>query len=198
MTLQDPYGIGILQLIDKNEKTIPRGWFPMTCLLSTKRNFTRTRYVLPFILLLTAFLPATGSAGLGPLLSSGQTVYVPIYSNIYAGPRNQPVFLTATLSVRNTDPDHPIVIESVKYYGTTGQLLKEYLKKPLSLGPLGSTHVVVDEADESGGPGAKFIVSWKSDRTVNVPVIQGIMVTTRSGQGISFVTDGRVINEATR
>lgn len=170
----------------------------MTFQRSIGRRFARASRMLLPILLLTALLPAEGRPGLGPLLSTGQTVYVPIYSNIYAGPRNQPVFLTATLSVRNADPTRSIVIESVKYFGSQGQLLKDYLKSPLTLGPLGSTHMVVDESDESGGPGAKFIVIWKSGGAVNTPVIQGIMVTTRSGQGISFVTDGRVIQEASQ
>lgn len=91
-----------------------------------------------------------------------------------------------------------MVVESIKYYGSNGQLLKSHLKTPLRLGPLGSTYVVVDEYDEKGGPGAAFIVTWKADLPVNVPVIQGIMVTTRSGQGISFVTEGRVIKEDSR
>lgn len=165
---------------------------------SAARRFKKASRVLPAILLVTILSPATALTGSGPVQSVGQTVYVPIYSNIYAGPRNQPVFLTATLSVRNTEPAQPIVVESVKYYGSAGQLLRDYLKNPLTLGPLGSTHVVVDEKDESGGPGAKFIVTWKAGRVVNAPIIQGIMVTTRSGQGISFVTEGRVIKEAAR
>jgi hypothetical protein len=168
----------------------------MTTQISKERHFRRVVGLLAPILLVVGLFPGMGSTASDPPKSLGQTVYVPIYSNIYAGPRSQPVLLTATLSIRNTGQAHPIVVESIKYYDSSGQLLKDYLKTPLRLGPLGSTYVVVDEHDESGGPGAKFIVTWKSDRPVNVPVIQGIMVTTRSGQGISFSTDGHVIKEA--
>ena len=36
-------------------------------------------------------------------LSRGQTVYVPVYSHVFSGPRNIPFLLAATLSIRNTD-----------------------------------------------------------------------------------------------
>ena len=48
-------------------------------------------------------------------LSKGQTVYVPIYSHIYIGDRERPFLLAATLSIRNTDPDHQITVLSVNY-----------------------------------------------------------------------------------
>ncbi len=187
--------VNVLKILGRRAGA-PRRRSVVTVQRPEERQFGKAVRLLIPILLVMGLFPGMGSTISGPLLSKGQKVYVPIYSNIYAGPRNQPVLLTATLSVRNTEPARPIVIESVKYYGSTGQLLKDYLKTPRRLGPLASTHVVVDEKDESGGPGAAFIVIWKADRAVNVPVIQGIMVTTRSGQGISFVTNGRVIKEA--
>ena len=40
-------------------------------------------------------------------LSSGQTVYVPIYSHIYSGVKGRPFDLAATLSIRNTNLKSP-------------------------------------------------------------------------------------------
>ena len=67
-------------------------------------------------------------------LSSGQTVYVPIYSHIYSGNREHPLYLAATLSVRNTSFDTPMTILTVDYYNSDGKLLKNFLKKPEELG----------------------------------------------------------------
>ena len=57
-------------------------------------------------------MPVGGSADDIPL-STGQTVYVPIYSHIYSGLKGRPFELAATLSIRNTDPQSPITITSV-------------------------------------------------------------------------------------
>jgi hypothetical protein len=51
------------------------------------------------------------------------------------------------------------------------------------------------EVDESGGFGANFIVKWKSSKEIIPPIIKSIMIGTRSGQGISFVSQGKVITE---
>ena len=66
-------------------------------------------------------------------LSAGQTVYVPIYSHIYSGLKGRPFELAATLSIRNTDPKHPIELMSVKYFDSDGKLIKQYLDKSSEL-----------------------------------------------------------------
>jgi len=125
--------------------------------------------------------------------STGQTVYVPIYSHIYSGIKARPFDLTAILSIRNTDMNHPIAIISATYYDTEGRLQKEYLDTPLRLKPLASTRYIIKERDKAGGSGAKFIVRWKSAAKVTPPVIEAIMIGTHAGQGISFVSRGQVI-----
>ena len=47
-------------------------------------------------------------------LSSGQTVYVSIYSHIYSGVKGRPFDLAAILSIRNTNPNNSITLTSVK------------------------------------------------------------------------------------
>ncbi len=128
-------------------------------------------------------------------LSSGQTVYVPIYSHIYSGVKGRPFDLAAILSIRNTNPNNSITLRSVKYYDSDGKLLKEYLSIPLQLKALVSTRYIITEGDKTGGSGANFIVVWKSDRKLNPPIIEGVMIGTHSGQGISFVSRGQVIKE---
>ena len=143
----------------------------------------------------TMFLTFPGRAETKPDLSKGETVYVPVYSHVYHGDREQPYYLTATFSVRNIDPSQAISITSVEYFDSAGKLLKRYLEKPLELGPLSSKHYSIKESDKSGGVGASFIVKWQATKMVNEPLIQCVMVTTRGQQGISFITEGRVIKE---
>jgi hypothetical protein len=149
---------------------------------------------LPLLLcaLLTLARPATAEV-LGKWL--GQTVYVPIYSHIYADDRYRdvPFLLTATLSIRNTDPGKPFTLKSVNYYDSEGVLLKHYLDKPLAISPLGSTRFIVPESESKGGAGAKFLVEWESSSAVSEPIIESVMIGTKMQQGISFISTGRAI-----
>lgn len=128
-------------------------------------------------------------------LSKGQTVYVPAYSNVFTGPRKIPFQLATTLSIRSTDLSAAIRISSIDYYDTSGRLIRRYLDKPVALGPLASTFIHIEEKDVSGGFGANFIVRWNSERVVNAPVIECVMIGATSGQGISFVSPGQEIRE---
>ena len=122
-----------------------------------------------------------------------QTIYVPAYSHIYYGNREQPLLLAITLSIRNIDTDKEIKITLVDYYETQGRLLKKFIKKPVVLNPLGSLRYIIPESDKTGGSGANFIVKWESDRLANPPLIESVMISTQSSQGISFTSRGREI-----
>jgi len=149
------------------------------------------------VLLMVYLLTSKCRASSEIKLLKSQTVYVPIYSHIYSGDREHPFYLTATLSIRNTDPNHPITIVSVDYFDSNGKLLQGYLKNPIKLNAMISTRYVIKESDKSGGSGAKFIVKWQSNVKVNEPIIEGIMIGTKTQQGISFVSCGRAIKEQT-
>lgn len=126
----------------------------------------------------------------------GQTVYVPIYSHIYHyNSQDQVVNLSATLSVRNTDSTHSIIITSVRYYGTDGELIRQDIERPVALKPLASTSFFVAADDTSGGSGANFMVEWVAEKTVSEPVIEAVMINTSGGQGISFVSPGKVVKQ---
>jgi len=126
-------------------------------------------------------------------LSDGQTIYLPVYSHIYSGNRERPHQLAVTASIRNTDPVHSIKITAIDYHATQGKLLKKYLTKPEILQPLESLRYIIPEKDESGGSGANFIIKWESEKPVNPPMIESIMISTQSQQGISFTSRGREI-----
>ena len=82
-------------------------------------------------------------------------MYVPVYSSLYLGldVKRKMVELAATVSVRNVSQAHPIVIEWVRYYDSTGKLVRHYLENPSALPPLGSVEFVIQRADVTGGPG---------------------------------------------
>jgi hypothetical protein len=127
------------------------------------------------------------------LRSSGQTVYAPVYSHIYVGSQGQEFQLAATLSIRNTDSGKTIKVQSVGYHDSSGKLLRNLVTNPLPIGPFGSTQYFIGESDTAGGFGAFFLVKWSSETKVSEPVIEVVTAGTRSGQGISFVSSGKVV-----
>jgi len=127
-------------------------------------------------------------------LSNGQVIYVPAYSHIYIGNKEKPYLLTVTLSIRNIDLERSILITTADYYATQGKLLKKNVSTPVRLNPLESLRYVIPEDDKTGGSGANFIVEWQSDQFANPPIVETIMIGTRSQQGISFTSRGRVLH----
>jgi len=149
-----------------------------------------------FIFLLSSFCQiAFASAEFR--LSKGQTLYVPVYSSIFSAPKKIPFNLATILSIRNTDMSNPINILAVDYYDSRGKLVRKYYQKPIALAPLESTDIYIPEEDTTGGTGANFIVRWNSQKEVNAPIIESVMVGMKSGQGISFVSPSQEIKETT-
>lgn len=124
----------------------------------------------------------------------GAVLYVPVYSHIYEDGGTE-LLLEATLSIRNTDPKHAIIIESVDYYDSTGKLVRIALEAPSRLEPLASTEFLVDRKDRTGGAGANFLVSWAADENVSEPLIEAIMVGASGNRGMAFARPGRVVAE---
>jgi len=143
------------------------------------------------------FASSPDRANCGNELSDGESVYVPIYSNVYSGPKKRPFQLAALLSIRNTDLKYPITILEIDYYDNSGKLVDKYIEKEFQLAPMESTNFYIKEYDKKGGPGANFIVTWCSEKMVNHPIIQGIMLGFTSGQGLSFVCPGQIIKRHT-
>lgn len=150
---------------------------------------------LAFLLAAIAVFSLPATAGRKLSLSSGQKVYVPVYSHVYQGIKGKPYNLSALLSIRNVDVKNSITITAVKYYNDHGELVKNYFEQPVVIPPMGTKEVYLPERDSKGGSGANFTVQWEGGTKVSVPIIQAVMIGTASTQGISFVCDGVVIEE---
>lgn len=127
-------------------------------------------------------------------ISSGQTIFVPAYSEVYYA-NNKTIALAVTLSVHNTDVENSIFITSVRYYNTQGQLVKEYLTEPQRLDALASADFFVNSGEQTAGVGTNFIVEWVAEQPVYEPVVETLMLSTSSAQGLSFTSPGRVISQ---
>jgi Protein of unknown function (DUF3124) len=129
---------------------------------------------------------------------AGQTIYVPAYSSVFTADQAHSFNLAVTLSIRNTDRTNPIVVTSASYYDQDGQLVRDYLKKPLRIGPMASTEFFVTENDTSGGVSASFLVEWVAGKSVSAPLVESVMIGTASTQGVSFTSPGRVLDDHSR
>ncbi len=150
-----------------------------------------TLFLLVWLILPPA--PLAADCAVGQWLA--QTIYVPLYSHIYADQRfkDKPFALTATLSIRNTDPDRPLTLLAADFYDTAGRMLQAYVKSPRIIAPLASIRFVVQEDEQQGGSGAKFLVRWQADQAVTAPIVESIMIGTKMQQGISFISRGQVV-----
>jgi len=59
--------------------------------------------------------------------------------------------------------------------------------------PFQTMQFVVEEEGTDGVTGANFIVEWVAEKQVNSPIVEALMISTKTQQGISFLTSGRVI-----
>lgn len=144
--------------------------------------------------LMTIFLLYPGAWGqTETTLSKGQTVYVPVYAQIYHGLKERPFDLTVTVSIRNTDPNNAITVLSADNYDSNAKLIRKYVEKPVQLNAMASTRYILKQSDKIGGSGASFVVKWKADHSVNPPIIESVMIGTQGQQGVSFTSRGQVI-----
>jgi hypothetical protein len=126
---------------------------------------------------------------------TGQIIYVPAYSEIFYNDANRTIRLAVTLAIHNTDLENPIIIQSVRYYNTDGELIREYVDDPIEVPPLATTGFVVEGQDTTGGWGANFIVEWGAETPVYEPVIEAVMISSGSTQGFSITSIGRVLSQ---
>ncbi len=117
-------------------------------------------------------------------------IYVPIYSDIYIDFQNQSSLLAATLSIRNTSFTDSLFLTKIDYYNTTGLKVRSYIDKAISLPPMGTVNYVIEKDDDTGGPGANFIVELNAKSKNVKPLIQAIMIGENGNKGFSFATDG--------
>ena len=142
-----------------------------------------------------AAAPDTATAEMRVNVSRGQTLYVPVYSHIHLKTQDRTFNLATTVSIRNTDQERAIVLSTIDYIDNSGELVRRHLEEPRRVDPLASTSVVIEELDAAGGLGANFIVEWSAAEPVTPPVVESIMISTRSSLGISFTSPARVLSD---
>lgn len=126
---------------------------------------------------------------------SGQKLYVPAYSSVFFGGINSSLKLTVTLTIHNTDESNPIFVQSVRFYDTDGNFVRQYIEETLEVPPLATVGFVVESTDNTGGWGSNFIVEWVAEQPVYEPIVEAIMVSSGGNQGISFISPGRIMSE---
>jgi hypothetical protein len=128
-------------------------------------------------------------------LPQQEMVYIPIYSDIYYVDSKHTFSLTATLSIRNTSFKDSIYVFSIDYYNSGGQKVRRYNESILLVKPMESVEFVVENKDDTGGVGANFVVEWGAKSGAQKPFFQGVMIGTTGQQGISFTTEGIVVQQ---
>jgi hypothetical protein len=133
-----------------------------------------------------------------PPATQGQTVYVPVYSEVLHGNADrkgnaETWLLSATLSIRNTDPANALTVRSIGYYDTDGKLIREY-PSGKQLAPLGTMEVFVELKDQSGGSGANFLVVWDAIKPINAPIIETIHTYFFGTRSVVFTSPGQALH----
>ncbi|MFM7201516.1 MAG: DUF3124 domain-containing protein [Myxococcota bacterium] len=122
----------------------------------------------------------------------GQRLYVPVYSHTFYGD-GRPLLLAITLSVRNTSATQSITLEELHYLDSQGKAVKEFDRGKQLIAPLATAEFFIPERDTSGGASASFVLSWRAEKPTPPPLVQAIMLSTRSQLGVSFLTEGYVL-----
>lgn len=125
--------------------------------------------------------------------TTGQSLYLPIYSHVTYGDthkagRHSITLLSAMVSIRNTDRKNPIKILSANYYDSDGKLLRHYVSKPVLIKPFATSEIFVDSSDKFGGSGASFVMEWSSEAPVSAPVVEAVHISATSGRSLALKT----------
>lgn len=125
-----------------------------------------------------------------------ETIYLPVYSDIYHEDGTKRYPITITVSIRNTSLSDSAYIHSASYYDSYGKLIQVYVDSTILISPLESIEYVVEEKENIGGAGANFIVEWAATKYSDQLLIQAIMVNAYNG--FSFQTNSKIINKEIR
>jgi hypothetical protein len=131
-------------------------------------------------------------------LSTGGTIFVPVYKSFYQiyGTTRDSYPLTATLFFYNIDPKLTIEILSIDFQDSSGNLLKKMIDTPLLVKPRNSKEITMQprrEADEDCAN--QLIIRWKANQPANPPIVEVLMVGQVMNRGISFSTRGAEVKE---
>ncbi|TRZ45029.1 DUF3124 domain-containing protein [Robertkochia solimangrovi] len=119
------------------------------------------------------------------------TSYLSVYAEIYSETEHRLHKLTATISLRNTDPKDSIYLTKAVYFNTEGKLIHNYFDEPVFIRPMETLEIVIAEEEGAGGTGGNFLFDWKTDKTASEPLFECVMLSTYGQQGLSFTTQGK-------
>jgi hypothetical protein len=130
----------------------------------------------------------------------GQTVYVPIYSeirhgNVASSGRTDNTLLSVLVSVRNTDPNQPIRVVAAPYYNTEGVLIRNSVPTPRVIPPFGTFELFIELRENAGGSGANYAIKWEAATPVSPPTIEALHSKFQAGYSVAFISRGRAISE---
>lgn len=130
--------------------------------------------------------------------STGQSLYLPIYSHIWHGDINKDgrpmkTLISVAVSFRNTDYSNPIQITSAAYFDTAGKKIREYVNIPKTIHPMSTYELFVPLSDDAGGSGANFVITWQAAHATNQPVVEAIHVALPAGRSIAFTSSAYVL-----
>lgn len=155
--------------------------------------------LIQFLILLALFSPTARAEDMP--LSRGQLLYLPIYSSIWHGD-NHPIkgepmksLMSALVSIRNTSQKAPIRIVSARYYSTEGKLLRDFVRPPKTISPLGTLELFIEKSEKEGGSGANFLIEWEAESATNAPIVEAVHIDNQPSRPYSFVTSARVIQK---
>ncbi|MBL8394803.1 MAG: DUF3124 domain-containing protein [Candidatus Accumulibacter sp.] len=149
--------------------------------------------------LLAVMLAPALAEGIEPL-TKGQTVYLPIYSEIRHGNigpkgKSETSLMSVLVSVRNTDPNNPIRVVSANYYNTDGALLRNSVPTPRVIPPFGTLELFIELRESLGGSGANYAIKWDAAAAVSQPTIEALHSRFQAGYSVAFISRGRAISE---
>jgi len=126
-------------------------------------------------------------------LSVNGGIYVPAYSSVSIVQGKVRADFSVTVSIHNASQTKPLVLKRVGYFDTSGQLVQDYLPKPLALKPFGAIEIFISQNDVRGGTGANFLVEWGSVGPIAEPVAEALMVGGIGAGHYAFISQGRPI-----
>jgi hypothetical protein len=149
-------------------------------------------------LLLCALCLLPGAALAQRALSSGQHLYLPIYSVIQYGDRDRSgsareLPVSSLVSIHNTDLEKPIRLVAARYYATDGKFLRNFVTSPRVLKPMETVEFLVERSDVVGGSGANFVIQWDAASPASPPLVQALHVELQTNRAIVFTTDAVLI-----
>jgi hypothetical protein len=120
-------------------------------------------------------------------------IYVPAYSSVSIVQGKVRADFSVTLSIHNASQTKPLVLRKIAYFDTSGQLVQDYLQKPIAIKPFGAIEIFVSQNDVRGGTGANFLVEWGAAGPIAEPVVEALMVGGIGAGHYAFISQGRPI-----